>query len=81
MLEGLRYRLLNFSRGGRVTAVAGVAGASGFGTIQSGALEESNADTTAALVDMITAERNFQANAQMIQTENNTTQAVINIHG
>lgn len=61
--------------------VAGVAGASGFGTIQSGALEESNADTTAALVDMITAERNFQANAQMIQTENNTTQAVINIHG
>ena len=60
--------------------VSGVAGASGFGTIQSGSLEESNADTTAALVDMITAERNFQANAQMIQTDNQTTQAIINIH-
>ncbi|HXS28082.1 MAG TPA: flagellar hook protein FlgE [Steroidobacteraceae bacterium] len=61
--------------------VAGVAGASGFGTIESGALEESNVDTTAALVDMITAERNFQANAQMIQTDDQTTQSIINIRG
>ncbi len=61
--------------------VAGVGGASGFGTIQSGSLEESNVDTTAALVDMITAERNFQANAQMIQTDDQTTQSIINIRG
>jgi flagellar hook protein FlgE len=61
--------------------VMGTASSSGFGTIQSGALEESNVDTTAALVDMITAERNFQANAQMIQTDDQTTQSIINIRG
>jgi flagellar hook protein FlgE len=60
-------------------AVNGVAGNSGFGTIQSGSLEESNVDTTSALVDMITAQRDFQANAQMIQTEDQVTQAIINI--
>ncbi|HUL45740.1 MAG TPA: flagellar hook protein FlgE [Steroidobacteraceae bacterium] len=60
-------------------AVNGVAGNSGFGSIQSGSLEESNVDTTAALVDMITAQRDFQANAQMIQTEDQVTQSIINI--
>ena len=59
--------------------VNGVAGNSGFGTIQSGSLEDSNVDTTAALVDMIKAQRNFQANAQMIQTDNQITQTIINI--
>jgi flagellar hook protein FlgE len=63
------------------SVVQGVAGNSGFGTIQSGALEESNVDTTSALVDMITAQRNFQANAQMIQTDNQISQTVINIRG
>ncbi len=57
----------------------GVAGNSGFGTIQSGSLEESNVDTTTALVDMITAQRDFQANAQMIQTDDQITQTIINI--
>jgi flagellar hook protein FlgE len=38
-------------------------------------------DTTAALVEMITAQRNFQANAQMIQTEDQVTQSIINIRG
>jgi len=60
-------------------AVAGVAGNSGFGTIQSGSVEESNVDTTSALVDMIVAQRDFQANAQMIQTDNQITQTIINI--
>jgi flagellar hook protein FlgE len=63
------------------SVVQGVAGGSGFGTIQSGAVEESNVDTTSALVDMITAQRNFQANAQMIQTDNQISQTVINIRG
>jgi flagellar hook protein FlgE len=62
-------------------AVNGVAGNSGFGTIQSGSVEESNVDTTSALVDMIKAQRDFQANAQMIQTDNQITQTVINIRG
>jgi len=60
-------------------AVNGVAGNSGYGAIQSGSLEESNVDTTSALVDMITAQRDFQANAQMIQTEDQVTQSIINI--
>ena len=62
-------------------AVNGVAGNSGFGSVQSGSLEESNVDTTTALVEMITAQRNFQANAQMIQTEDQVTQTIINIRG
>jgi len=61
--------------------VNGVAGGSGYGSIQSGSLEESNVDTTAALVDMITAQRDFQANAQMIQTQDQVTQSIINIRG
>ena len=60
-------------------AVHGVAGGSGFGTIQSGSLETSNVDITSQLVNMITAERDFQANAQMISATNTVTQAIINI--
>ena len=59
--------------------VHGVAGGSGFGTISSGSLEESNVDITTQLVDMITAQRAFQANAQMIQTEDQITQTIIGI--
>lgn len=57
----------------------GQAGNSGFGLVQSGALEASNVDITAQLVNMITAQRNFQANAQMIQTSDQITQTIINI--
>jgi flagellar hook protein FlgE len=60
-------------------AIRGQAGNSGFGLIQSGALEASNVDITAQLVNMITAQRNFQANAQMIQTADEVTQTIINI--
>ena len=55
------------------------AGSSGMGSIQSGALESSNVDLTAQLVNMITAQRNFQANAQMITTADQVTQAALNI--
>ena len=60
-------------------ALLGVAGTASFGNIQSGALEASNVDLTAQLVQMITAQRNFQANAQMISTADTITQTVINI--
>lgn len=49
------------------------------GTIESGALESSNVEITEQLVDMITAQRNFQANAKMISTSDQIAQAVINI--
>jgi flagellar hook protein FlgE len=60
-------------------ALRGQAGNSGFGLIQSGALEASNVDITTQLVNMITAQRNFQANAQMISTADSITQSIINI--
>jgi flagellar hook protein FlgE len=60
-------------------SLRGQAGNSGFGLIQSGALEASNVDITTQLVNMITAQRNFQANAQMIQTADAITQTIINI--
>jgi flagellar hook protein FlgE len=60
-------------------AVYGQAGGAGVGLIQSGSLEESNVDITAQLVDMITAQRAFQANSEMVSTENAITQTVINI--
>jgi flagellar hook protein FlgE len=60
-------------------ALVGQAGNTGFGLIQSGALEGANVDITEQLVNMITAQRNFQANAQMIQTSDQITQTIINI--
>jgi flagellar hook protein FlgE len=60
-------------------ALRGQAGNSGFGLLQSGALEASNVDITEQLVNMITAQRNFQANAQMISTADSITQTIINI--
>jgi flagellar hook protein FlgE len=63
------------------TAVSGTAGTAGFGSIQSGALESSNVDLTTELVNMITAQRAFQANAQVITTANQLSQTVINIDG
>ena len=60
-------------------ALRGEAGTASFGLIQSGALEASNVDLTAQLVNMITAQRNFQANAQVISTADAITQSIINI--
>ncbi len=60
-------------------ALLGEAATASFGNIQSGALEASNVDLTAELVSMITAQRNFQANAQMISTSDTVTQTIINI--
>jgi len=60
-------------------AIRGEAGNSGYGLVQAGALEASNVDITEQLVNMITAQRNFQANAQMISTADQITQTIINI--
>jgi flagellar hook protein FlgE len=60
-------------------AIRGAGGTASFGLIQSGALESSNVDLTQQLVNMITAQRNFQANAQMISTADQVTQTIINI--
>jgi flagellar hook protein FlgE len=59
--------------------IRGSAGTGSFGLVQAGALESSNVDLTEQLVNMITAQRNFQANAQMISTADQVTQTIINI--
>jgi flagellar hook protein FlgE len=59
--------------------VQGTAGSAGFGSIQSGALESSNVDLTTELVNMITQQRAFQANAQVITTADQMSQTVISI--
>ncbi|MDC1133944.1 flagellar hook-basal body complex protein [Alphaproteobacteria bacterium] len=60
-------------------ADVGEAGADGYGTILSGSLERSNVDITEELVNLITAQRNFQANAKTIETNTTLTQAIIQI--
>lgn len=57
----------------------GEPGSSGFGTLQSGGLEESNVDLTEELVNLITAQRSFDANSQVIRTENEVTQTAVNL--
>jgi len=59
--------------------LVGAPGSGAAGLIQSGALEGSNVDLTEQLVNMITAQRNFQANAQVITTADTITQTIINI--
>ncbi|HUN92724.1 MAG TPA: flagellar hook protein FlgE [Burkholderiaceae bacterium] len=49
------------------------------GTLQSGALEQSNVDLTTQLVDMITAQRYYQANSQTIKTEDTIMQTLVNL--
>lgn len=61
------------------TPLVGAPGTASLGLMQSGALEESNSELAEQLVNMIVAQRNFQANAQVIRTEDEVTQTVINI--
>ncbi|MDA7560680.1 flagellar hook-basal body complex protein [Alphaproteobacteria bacterium] len=60
-------------------AQVGEAGAEGYGNILSGSLERSNVDITEELVNLITAQRNFQASAKAIETTTTLTTTIINI--
>ena len=59
--------------------VQGVPGSGKFGALRSGALEESNVDLTAELVNMMTAQRNYQANAQTIKTQDQVMSTLVNL--
>jgi len=66
------------------TAASGAAkrgspGESGLGTVQSGALEESNIDLTAELVSMMNVQRSYQANAQTIKTLDSVMSTLLNM--
>lgn len=60
-------------------ALIGTAGSGRFGVMQSSATEDSNVDLTAELVNMITAQRLYQANAQTIKTQDQVLQTLVNL--
>jgi flagellar hook protein FlgE len=51
----------------------------GLGVLQAGAVEDSNVELTSELVNMITAQRVYQANAQTIKTQDQILQTVVNL--
>jgi len=50
-----------------------------FGSIRSGTLEQSNVNLTGELVDLITAQRNFQANSRALEVNNSISQTILQI--
>jgi flagellar hook protein FlgE len=50
-----------------------------YGELRAGAVEESNVDLTAELVNMMTAQRNYQANAQTIKTQDQVMSTLVNL--
>ncbi|MBP7663904.1 MAG: flagellar hook protein FlgE [Shewanella sp.] len=60
-------------------ALAGEANSGTFGSISSSALEQSNIDLTTELVDLISAQRNFQANSRTLEVNNTLQQTVLQI--
>jgi flagellar hook protein FlgE len=59
--------------------VVGVPGEGSLGALQAGSLEDSNVDLTGELVNMITAQRIYQANAQTIKTQDQVLQTLVNL--
>jgi flagellar hook protein FlgE len=60
-------------------ALNGTAESGTFGSLRSGALEDSNVDLTAELVNMMTAQRAYQANAQTIKTQDQVFSTLVNL--
>ncbi|MEH6729098.1 MULTISPECIES: flagellar hook protein FlgE [Pseudoalteromonas] len=59
--------------------VAGEAGSGTFGGINSSALEQSNTNLTNELVDLITAQRNYQANSRALEVNSTIQQSILQI--
>ncbi|EWC41012.1 flagellar hook-basal body complex protein [Pseudomonas stutzeri] len=59
--------------------VVGTPGAGALGALVAGALEDSNVELSDQLVNLIVAQRNYQANAKTIETESAVTQTIINL--
>lgn len=60
-------------------AILGTPNVGNFGSLQAGALEDSNTDLTLELVNMITAQRVYQANAQTIRTQDQVLQTIVQL--
>lgn len=61
------------------TPLVGAPGSANLGILQSASVEDSNVDLTAELVNMITAQRSYQANAQTIKTQDSVLQTIVNL--
>jgi flagellar hook protein FlgE len=57
----------------------GAPGSGILGSLEAGSVENSNVDLTAELVNMITAQRVYQANAQTIKTHDQLLQTIVNL--
>ena len=79
--QGLRQMGNNLweETGDSGVAVIGAPQTGSLGSVQSGAVEDSNVDLTQELVNMITAQRIYQANAQTIKTQDQTLQTIVNL--
>ena len=55
------------------------AGVGTTGTIKSSALESSNVDLSASLVQLIMAQRNYQANSKSLEASSNIMQTILNV--
>jgi flagellar hook protein FlgE len=60
-------------------ALLGTAGTGQLGSIESGVTEDSNVDLTTELVNLIIAQRNFQANAQSVKTQSEVLQQAVSL--
>ncbi|ORM74877.1 flagellar hook protein FlgE [Pantoea wallisii] len=60
-------------------AAVGLAGTGTYGNLTSGALEASNVDLSKELVNMIVAQRNYQANSQTIKTQDQILNTLVNL--
>jgi flagellar hook protein FlgE len=61
------------------TAAIGASGTNGLGTLQGGAIEESNVNISAEFSDLIIAQRAFEANSKTVTTFDTITQETINM--
>jgi flagellar hook protein FlgE len=59
--------------------VVGIAGTGSFGKLTGGALESSNVDLGAEMVNMIVYQRNYQSNSQTIKTQSELLQTLVNL--
>jgi len=59
--------------------IVGAPGSGSLGSVQSGALENATVDITTELVNMITAQRVYQANAETVKTEDQVQQTLMNL--
>jgi flagellar hook protein FlgE len=61
------------------TPLVGTPDSGNLGVLQSSAVEDSNVDLTAELVNLITAQRVYQANAQTIKAQDAVLQTLVNL--